>query len=318
MPTKPARWYAHESLEFMPASGWGVLSVRKSGPLARYAGPSGFALQSTGVSRATVRLHEVAPDARFELFFLRQPDGGTVVASFDQQSSTSWSTRGALGAGYSELGVSPAPHLISIDTPGDGVVTLFGLTLEHGVSGVVLDTLGIPGARARDHLLWDDPLYREHLRKRSPALVVMAYGTNEGMDSDEPLELYESQTREVIRRIRTTLPSASCLLVGPTDHPQKRGRAKFGARRRTGLIVNAQRKIAAESGCAFIDLVAVTGGPMSMMRLVQAHLGARDHTHFTRRGYEALGDAISAALVGKYLTWQRATCREPGVTARIP
>lgn len=366
MPIKLARWYAHAGIEFQRDSGWSVLSVRKSGPIGRYAGPSGFALQSSGMASARFDLRPgVAEDgaigglattswaskttpgssiagsrsdavpagsglevagsvaagesgqaarqlasggARLGLYFLKQPQGGQVMVTFDEQSATVLSTDGSLSAGYAELPVERVPSHVAIDTVGNGVVTLFGVTLERGSRGVVLDVLGIPGARARDHLLWDDVLYREHLIQRDPSLIVLAYGTNEGMDASEPLEQYEQELRQVVSRVRSARPTASCLLIGPTDHPQRVAHERYRERRRTDQIVRAQRRIAVEAGCGFMDLVELTGGPMSMMKLVDARLGARDHTHFTRRGYEALGEAISAALVDGYARWQKNAC----------
>lgn len=313
MPIKLARWYAHAGIEFQRDSGWTVLSVRKSGPIGRYAGPSGFALQSTGMASARFELRPGAAEdtsggARLGLYFLRQPQGGQVMVTFDEQSATVLSTDGSLSAGYAELPIDSVPKHVSIDTVGDGIVTLFGVTLERGSHGVVLDMLGVPGARARDHLLWDDVLYREHLTQRDPSLIVLSYGTNEGMDASEPLEHYEQELRQVVTRARSARPAASCLLIGPTDHPQRVTHERYRERRRTDQIVRAQRRIAAETGCGFMDLVELTGGPMSMMKLVDARLGARDHTHFTRRGYEAIGEAISAAIVDGYARWQKNAC----------
>jgi lysophospholipase L1-like esterase len=233
--------------------------------------------------------------------------------TIDGQDTKTWSTASesvAESPGYFETTLRRMPEHIEIATLGDGPVTLYGITLERSGAGVVLDTLGIPGARAKDHLLWDDAMYREHLVKRSPDLVVLAYGTNEGTDTGEPISIYESHLRQVLARVHAAVPSASCLLVGPTDHPQRVAGRGFRARKRTQQIVEAERRIAAEHGCGFIDLVSVMGGPMSMMRMVGLHYAGADYTHFTRRGYEALADAISGALVNGFGTWQKASCAD--------
>jgi lysophospholipase L1-like esterase len=209
--------------------------------------------------------------------------------------------------GYFESTLRRMPEIVEVSAAGDGPVVLYGMTLERSGAGVVLDTLGIPGARAKEQLLTDPDMYREHLMKREPNLVVLSYGTNEGTDTGEPIELFEMNLRHVLARIKYAVPDTSCMIVGPTDHPQRVGRA-YRPRKRTGQIIDAEKHIAAEYSCGFIDLQSVMGGPMSMMRMVADHWAGPDHTHLTRRGYEALADAISGAMVNGWNNWQKASC----------
>ena len=85
---------------------------------------------------------------------------------------------------------------------------VFGAALERSVPGVILDTLGIPGTRVRDHLYWDDAVYREHLARRRPDLVVLSYGTNESGDDDVPLDGYEKRLTRVLQRVHEVAPQA--------------------------------------------------------------------------------------------------------------
>ncbi|HKU44268.1 MAG TPA: GDSL-type esterase/lipase family protein [Polyangiales bacterium] len=315
LPAKPLKWYSHTEVELGQAAGWDVLAVRKAHDLERRVGPAGFALIAQDSAWATFRLRSSDVDvnrrARLQVFFLQQPAGGHASIMLDGMETKSWSTSSPgmeETAGYFESSLRRMPQEVEIGAFGDGPVTLYGLTLERTGSGVVLDTLGIPGARAKDHLLWDDDMYREHLVKRAPDLVVLSYGTNEGTDTGEPLSLFETNLRQVLSRVHAAVPTASCLLVGPTDHPQRVGARAFRPRKRTTQIIEAQRRIAAEKHCGFIDLVAVMGGPMSMLKLVSEHYAGGDYTHFTRRGYEAFADAISGAMVSGFKSWQRAQC----------
>ena len=52
------------------------------------------------------------------------------------------------------------------------IVKAYAWTLILAQGGVVLDTLGIPGARAKEFLLTEDEMYREHLIKRVTMGVV--------------------------------------------------------------------------------------------------------------------------------------------------
>jgi lysophospholipase L1-like esterase len=176
------------------------------------------------------------------------------------------------------------------------------MTLERKQPGVIVDTLGIPGARAKFHLLWDELLYSEQLKKRDPDLVVLAYGTNEAGDEDLSLSDYEQTLRKTIARIKSLTPKASCLLLGPTDRPEKLEDGSWVPRAALVSVNTLQRKVASELGCAFVDVQAAMGGPMSIMRLGQVDppYAARDYVHLTMRGYEALGDALHRALIEAY------------------
>ena len=199
--------------------------------------------------------------------------------------------------------VADGPHRFEVRARGDGPVRLFGVAVERDQPGVILDTLGINGARSRYHLFWDDALYREHLTHRNPDLIVLAYGTNEAGDDDVPIELYKHRLRNVLSRVRETVPHASCLLIGPSDRPRKSGprrRPRLRDRPRTLQLVAAQRGLSEEFGCGFFDLVAFMGGPMSMVRWVEQGMASRDHIHLSRSGYERLGEVLFQALVHGY------------------
>jgi len=308
MPARPWPHYRHALIEHVESTGWHAPRVRARHPVAGRFGLAGVALEA-GERVATAKLRTRAAGSttgnasHCELMYMKQPDGGRVRIVLDGQPVATFSTAGDdAQPAYFPFVTGDGPHEIEITTFADGPVTIFGLTLERDHAGVILDTVGIPGARARYHLLWDDALYREHVTHRAPDLVVLAYGTNEAGDKDVPIEDYESELRDVVGRLKTTSPGASCLLIGPSDRPERLSDGTYAARDRVPQIVEAQRRTARAMGCGFFDLVAFMGGTLSMVRWAAAvpAYGAPDHVHYTRRGYEALGDTLFGALVAGY------------------
>lgn len=304
MPAKPWPYYRHALVEHVESRGWKAPRVRARQPIEGRFGLAGVALESSD-RYAIAKLHTRADgssggnSSQLELMYLKQPDGGSLRIVVDGQIVSTLSTAGREAEpAYFQLTTTDGPHDVELHTFADGPVTVFGLTLERDHPGVVLDTVGIPGARARYHLLWDDALYREHVAHRTPDLVVLAYGTNEAGDKDVPIADYEHELRDVVGRLRATAPNASCLLIGPSDRPEKLSDGTYVPRTRVPEIVEAQRRTARDLGCGFFDLVAFMGGPMSMVRWAAASppFGAPDHVHYTRRGYEALGDVLTEAL----------------------
>jgi lysophospholipase L1-like esterase len=163
---------------------------------------------------------------------------------------------------------------------------------------VIVDTLGINGSRARYQLLWDDGIFREQLRRRKPDLVVLAYGTNESGD-DSPIEDYERDLRAVVQRVRETVPEASCLLIGPSDRPMQVEERVFEDRARTMQLIAVQHRVALDLGCGFFDLVAFQGGALSMVQWAanDPAYASQDHIHYSRLGYQRLGEVLLEALL---------------------
>ena len=235
----------------------------------------------------------------FDLYYLKQPEGGSFDVLIDGRRAQRVMTAAEVEEpAYATFEVEDGPHRLEIRTQGTGKVRVFGVAMERERPGFVLDTLGLNGARVRSHLLWEDSLYREHLRRRDPDLVVLAYGTNESGDDEVPIDVYTDRLREVVGRIRETVPRASCLLIGPSDRPMRVDGA-FQDRPRTSAIVEAQYRVSLEMGCGFFDLVAFQGGPLSMIELAVADppYAAPDHIHYTRRGYARLGEMLLGALL---------------------
>lgn len=304
MPAHPWPHYRH--LDISVESNhrhWEAQRVRASSTDVGRYGLAGVALTATS-SRAFGRVSTGEHHAsRFELFYLRQPEGGTLEVRIDDQVVGRLRTRGAEAeAGYALYTVPDGSHTFEIRARGDGPVTVFGVAVEREVPGVVIDTLGINGARAAAQLLWDEALWAEHVRRRNPDLLVLAYGTNESGDDDQPIEIYERDLRRVVSRARATVPNASCLLVGPSDRPIANRDGTFTERPRTAQVVETQRRVSAELGCAFFDLVSFGGGPMHMVQWAAAEpaWAQRDHVHYTLRGYRRLGEVLHGALLSGY------------------
>src|SRR6185503_10591944 len=100
---------------------------------------------------------------------------------------------------------------------------------------------------------WDQTLTANQLARRNPALIVLAYGTNEAGNKDWTLETYRDMFAALIQRFRAAAPAASILILSPPDR-YYRSRGKWLPFERVDMIVAAQRQAALANGCAFWDL----------------------------------------------------------------
>jgi lysophospholipase L1-like esterase len=263
-------------------------------------GPAGIAFDVDRPARTAIDLAPgVAACDSIALHFMRQPRGGTIEITLEPSGARrTLSTAGArLRAEVITLRAPNAIRRAIVSARGDGPVRVFGASFERDRSGVVIDALGIPGARMRDRLPWDDAGLRAQLDALAPDLIALAYGTNESGSGDRSIDADRREIEEAVRRARAAAPNASCLLIGPSDWPARTPEGGFIPRARTAQIVRVQREVAARHGCGFFDLVAFTGGPGSMTRWAAAGLALEDHVHFSDEGYRLLGRALSRALL---------------------
>ena len=303
----PFTHFRHEDLVIAPLGDWKrlrILGRARPGP----CGVFGVAVESENEAVGFVkhkRLKGLGSRAtHYDLFYLQQPGGGDLEVRVDGGEPRVIPTAAkAQRLGFELVKVRDGPHELRFRALGGGPVRLFGASVERYRPGVVVDTLGIPGARARHQLPWIPHVQRAHLKRLSPDLFVLAYGTNESGSRRYPIKVYERDLRVIVARIKSSLPRASCLLVGPSDLPEKGGDGSWIPRARTLEIAEVQRRIAAEVGCGFFDTVAFMGGHGSMPAWVEHDppLAREDYVHFTREGYERLADVLGKALLENYV-----------------
>ncbi|HEY8430267.1 MAG TPA: GDSL-type esterase/lipase family protein [Sandaracinaceae bacterium] len=301
LPARPWRYYRHlGGVSVESSRRWEARRITASSREVEPLGLAGVAVESSSPTDWG-RIDTGSQTAsRFEIFYWRQPRGGAFDVYLDGRRVRRISTAAEEpGPDYAVVTAEDARHVLEVRVRGNGPVRLFGVSIEREVPGVIVDTLGINGARASSHLLWDEALHTEHLRRRAPDLVVLAYGTNESGDDDHPIEDYEATLRSVVARVRGTVPDAACMLIGPSDRPLRQPDGAFVERPRTQQIIEVQRRVSRDFGCAFFDLVAFGGGPLHMVQWAAAEppFAQTDYVHYTARGYLRLGEVLHAAIM---------------------
>jgi len=309
MPASPWKGYGHRDVRIESSAGWVTdRAYRKGTRQDGLYGLAGFSCSSSSSDDwALVRTNKTGPFGRsvssIEITYLKQPDGGRFQVFVDGEPYRRVRTRARkTDLGVATVRVPDGAHEVRLNVVGDGEVRLFGMVLERTRKpGVVVDSLGINGARATVLMQWDEALWTAQLKRRKPDLVILAYGTNEAGDTHVSVGRYEERLAAVLTRLKKAAPRASCVLVGPTDRPIKRG-GTWVHRERTDVVVDVQRRMSAQFGCGFWNAEAEMGGPLSIVRWADMDppLARRDYVHLTSRGYELLGDAFSKALLQNF------------------
>jgi lysophospholipase L1-like esterase len=293
--------YFHEGVSRYATGGW--LISRVVGPLANdgWHGLGGVSFRAPPhlLTRiGTAKKGDIGRRvSRFELAYVESPEGGSASIRIDGKPVTILDTRGETKRFRTAVfDVPDGEHEFELQTL-KGTSRFFGLIMERNVPGVVLDALGIQGARIRFLDKQDDEHFKEQLKWRDPALVVYQFGANESADGYAySMEDYYTTMRAVIEQQRRALPNASCLIVGAMDRASRTG-DELKSLSIIPLIVREQRKVAQDLGCAFFDTFTAMGGNGSMPRWVRRGLGQADLTHPTAVGAEILGNWLYRALM---------------------
>jgi lysophospholipase L1-like esterase len=307
--------YYHEGVSRFATSGW--LISRIVGPLASdgWHGLGGVSFRAPPHLLArigTAKKGDVGRRvSRFELAYVESPEGGQSDIRIDGIARDPLNTRGPTKRFRTVTFATPdGEHEFEIQTTR-GTSRFFGIVLERDQPGVVLDAIGIQGARIRFLDKQDESHFREQLQWRDPGLVVYQFGANESADGYAySMEDYHRTMKEVIAHHRQALPNSSCLILGVMDRASRKG-ADVRSLSIIPQIVEQQRKVALEMGCGFFDTYRAMGGEGSMPRWFRRDLGQSDLTHPTAVGAELIGNWIFRALMQAARVSQQTIPSEP-------
>jgi lysophospholipase L1-like esterase len=298
MPVPPFESYWQAGVRVWPSDGFASLE-----PSLKHMEPDTYGLAGMAFDAEGPAIAEIATDgtrgSRVEVFFLAQPRGGTLRVSIDGRAMEVSTAADATRAGSATFGTFDGEHRIAIEALGDGPVRLYGVALDREGPGVVLDQLGLAGAKARHQLLWDEEVWAALLAARHPDLIVLSYGNNETDDHHLPESEHVRHFEQTLARIRAHFPEASCLVLGPADRLLPDASGALATPHLLEVLRDAQREVARREGCAFFDVMGWQGGPGSMRRLqaTDPPLAREDLIHFTELGYRRLGVALGDALL---------------------
>jgi len=285
-------------------------SFSESGPFG-----IGGAIQQSAIPDARMTLTETEPAGFDRAFFevLRQPGAGTLRLRVDDGETHDFATAAAVaGPHWVEFNTPAGSHRITLSAMGGGAVTVLGWGTQRETRGVVYENLGIVGATVGVTGHWDPAIVAEEMARRDPALIVVAYGTNEGVEPPEKLAHYAEHFSARVQALRAAAPGAAVLVIGPPDVDRKGqppvagcGAWVPGAWAPTpgiAIVREAQRAVAARHGWYFWDWQAAMGGPCAADRWANAAppLEAPDHVHPKADGYRRSADMLFREIIDGY------------------
>jgi lysophospholipase L1-like esterase len=295
--------YHHVDVDHTASDDWTLVQLIRSGLRDHLYGYGGVQYRGASGDSARFETSDRGPIghtvSRFELWFQRHPRGGRVDLSVDRGERVEVSTRGEeVSDDWHVLEVPDGDHRLDLRASGGGESRLYGMVLEREGPGVVYDSLGMVGARARRMLGYDPEHFRRQHAHRGTNLIVLGFGGNDADDA-RTAEQFESDFRRVARMVRRARPEAACLLMAPLDQAQRDDRGAIETIDQVPIIVEAQRRAALAEGCAFFDTYGAMGGEGAMRRWYRStpRLAFADFRHATPEGYRVIGNMLYKALL---------------------
>jgi lysophospholipase L1-like esterase len=278
----------------------------------RHDGPFGIAgfNASNRAANASIAVDSETPFDRATLSVWQQPGGGRLDVEIDGRIVDRIETGSGSGVRllrYEATAVRSL-RLIAADRRK---VTILDYGIEGRAAGIVYDALGVVGATINIVDRWDGATVEQQIAQRQPALVVLAFGTNEAYADTIDETAYAAQFANTIRRIKAAAPNAAIAVVGPPDllKPQPGCRGNSCALTPPAALTSVrgvQRRLAQTEGFFFWDWSALmlASGGMGAWAEAPTPLARPDRVHLSVEGYAQSADGFYEAIMRAYREWR--------------
>ncbi len=297
---KPWAWYGHRGVE-VQGKGWLINAATQTRARDGFHGLGGVSFE--GDTGASTHFELAEDHALMEIHFLRQPGGGVLQVDAPGQTIGSVETGGpTTEPAYQTFPLNPGTRQINLSVER-GPVRMFGVSFERKTPGVIYNSLGLNGGQVQVVVRYfDKPQWTEELEHAHPDLVVINYGTNESIYADYIERYYPGELRQVIERVKAAVPRSSVLIMSPMDRGQRDSNARITTVPTLPRLVEIQRQMAQETGCAFFNTFQAMGGEGTMARWYDStpRLVSADFTHPLPAGARKVGVLLDQALESGY------------------
>ncbi len=197
-------------------------------------------------------------------------------------------------------------HVFNIVHPVDSFVvqlpcrageqfTLTGIYLDNLKPGFSFHSIGVNGASVPDYLRCQH--FTRDLRLLRPDMVIFGLGINDASKSDFDTAQFRLHYLALVDSVRRVNPDCALVFITNNDSFTKLRRRKYRVNANGPLAREVFHRVAREVGGVVWDQFQLMGGLRSMEQWQRAKLAQSDRVHFTRAGYQLLGDLFYEALM---------------------
>jgi lysophospholipase L1-like esterase len=316
---RPYRYYFNNDIKWEQEGSWRVSGVMDWIP--RNDGIKGFVF--TGSNGAAVVFNS-PPNRRREfnranLYYMESPAGKYIQVSVDSNrtfiDSSSRSNRCAV-----KKIILSQNNSLKISCGKKQKAFFYGVEFVRTNAGFVLDTFPVQGANSGHMLKISQQVWKSQMGSLRPDLVIVMYDINLFGYADFPEQAYRNQFRLFIDRLRSAYTNQPILVISPMGKAEKKG-VPWSIMPAVREIIKAQKEVALEKNCAFLDLYGALGGQKALAMWYGSVQGEdllnTDKVHLSYKGAERLSGIVFSILMTdyrKYLVRHRILKAEPVAT----
>lgn len=184
-------------------------------------------------------------------------------------------------------------------------IDIFGFSLESD-SGAFVDNFSFRGNSGLPLVNIPQNIYSGTNDCLNYDLIILEYGLNAVSPEVTDFSWYEHGMLNVINRIKTSFPNSSILLISVGDKAYRKN-GFYETDPSVPILVNIQKKMAEQTGCAYWSLYDAMGGSGSMVKWVEGDtaLANKDYTHFNFRGAHKVGKLLYNKLMSEYSDYNK-------------
>lgn len=193
--------------------------------------------------------------------------------------------------------------------------TLTGIYLGNRHEGFTYHSIGVNGAAVPDYLKC--PYFVRDLRLVRPDMVIFGIGINDANGPNFDSAVFHRNYRRLIDSIRVVNPDCAFVFITNNDCFRKVKRHTYAVNNNGPLVRQVFYSLAEETKGAVWDQFEVMGGLKSMDKWRLDKLAQTDRIHFTRAGYELVGDLFANAMFQAFNDYREKISLKPGNTNSI-
>lgn len=179
---------------------------------------------------------------------------------------------------------------------------VYSVRLEQP-TGIYLDNVAMRGSSGTIFRRIDRAQFKTQMPTDEVTLVILQYGGNSVpyIDSKERAERFARGLGSQIKYLKSVLPQASFVFIGPSDMSTKIN-GEMTSYPYLVEVRDALKQICFDNEVAYWDVYEVMGGYNSMPQWVEQDppLAGHDYIHFTPRGAKKVAELFWKAIVTDY------------------
>lgn len=175
---------------------------------------------------------------------------------------------------------------------------LNGIYLENDLPGVTFHSIGVNGASVPSFLRCEN--FERDLDLIRPDLVIFGIGINDASGPNFNPEEFEFNYLTLINIIKKDYPDCAFIFVTNNDTFKrvKKKRKWYWVNNTNGKEVQeVMYELAKKTNGAVFDQYKIMGGAKSMSKWYTAKLAQKDRVHFTKAGYQLMGELFFNAFL---------------------